>query len=210
MTVAPAAFRTVWVVDFEFNGGDGERPRPVCMVARECRTGREIRLWREDLEKLPAAPFDTGPDALFVAYFASAEMGCFLALSWRPPVNILDLFAEHRVSTNGLDLPCDNSLTGALALRGLASLDPGAERRDARARAPAEHLERERGRGNPRMLRGGCGRHCSVAWPDGSRQPIGRGRCSVAATCWPWRAWSGTAYRSICRCCRTCASIGSG
>jgi hypothetical protein len=23
------------------------------MVARECRTGREIRLWREDLEKLP-------------------------------------------------------------------------------------------------------------------------------------------------------------
>ena len=123
MTGTRAAFRAIWVCDFEFTGGDGERPRPVCMVARECRTGREIRLWREDLGKLAAAPFDTGPDALFVAYFASAEMGCFLALGWRPPVNILDLFAEHRVATNGLDLLCGNSLTGALALRGLASLD---------------------------------------------------------------------------------------
>jgi hypothetical protein len=117
------AFREVWACDFEFNGVDGNPPRPVCMVARECRSGREIRLWRDDLAKLKAAPFDTGRESLFVAFFASAELGCFFALDWRPPVNVVDLFAEHRAATNGLELVYGNSLIGALALRGLASLD---------------------------------------------------------------------------------------
>jgi hypothetical protein len=62
--MTPNVFRAVWAVDFEFNGPEGERPRPVCMVARECTTGREIRLWRDDLVKWRRAPFDTGPDAL--------------------------------------------------------------------------------------------------------------------------------------------------
>jgi hypothetical protein len=31
-------------------------------------------------------PFDTGRDILFVAYYASAEVGCFLALGWLVPV----------------------------------------------------------------------------------------------------------------------------
>src|ERR1700761_9090277 len=64
--VNPAGFREVWAVDFEFNGADGERPRPVCMAARERGSGREIRLWRDELLKLCRAPFDTGPDSLFV------------------------------------------------------------------------------------------------------------------------------------------------
>jgi hypothetical protein len=117
------SFREIWVGDFEFNGADGDRPRPVCMVARESRSGREIRLWRDDLAKLKAAPFDTGRDVLFVAFFASAELGCFLALGWQPPINVVDLFAEHRVATNGQELVYGNGLIAALALRGLASLD---------------------------------------------------------------------------------------
>jgi hypothetical protein len=117
------AFREIWAVDFEFNGADGERPRPLCMVAQEYYSRREVRLWRDDLVKLHAAPFDTGLDTLFVAFFASAELSCFLALDWPPLVNILDLFAEHRVATNGLELVFGNSLIGAAALRGVISID---------------------------------------------------------------------------------------
>ena len=89
-------FRAIWCVDFEFQPGpDGIWP--VCMVARELHSHRELCLWRDDLVRLDRAPFDIGPDALLVAYSAAAELGCFLALGWPLPVNVLDLFAEHRV-----------------------------------------------------------------------------------------------------------------
>ena len=115
-------FREIWAVDFEFNGPDGELKRPVWMVAREGRSGREIRLWRDELENLRAAPFDVGPSSLLVAFLASAELGCFLQLGWQLPVNVLDLYAEHRVRTNGLILPTDNSLIGVCALRGITTI----------------------------------------------------------------------------------------
>ncbi|MCZ6638311.1 MAG: DNA polymerase [Alphaproteobacteria bacterium] len=95
-------YREIWAVDFEFNGGPGERPNPVCMVAKELRSGRMHRLWRNQLHELDGPPFDMGPNSLFVAYYASAEFGCFLALGWPMPERILDLFAEFRVETNGL------------------------------------------------------------------------------------------------------------
>jgi DNA polymerase I len=38
---------------------------------------------------------------LFVAYYASAELGCFKALGWPMPVRILDLFVEFRCHLNG-------------------------------------------------------------------------------------------------------------
>jgi DNA polymerase-1 len=123
-------FNEVWAADFEFNSPSaGDRPNPVCMVARELRCGREVRLWRDDLERLQEAPFATGSDAVFIAYFASAEMSCFLALNWPMPVNVLDLFCEHRTQTNGLDTGFGNSLVNALQMRGLPSM--GAERKDA-------------------------------------------------------------------------------
>ena len=115
-------FREIWAVDFEFNGPDGELKRPVCMVAREGRSGREIRLWRDELHRLRAAPFDVGPSSLFAAFLASAELGCFLQLGWKLPANVLDLYAEHRVRTNGLILPTDNGLLGACALRGIPTI----------------------------------------------------------------------------------------
>ncbi len=95
------------------------------MVARELFAGTVIRLWRDELLGLRQAPFDVGPDSLVVAYAAQAELACFLALGWPLPVNVLDLFAEHRVETNGLILPCGSSLPGALACRGLAHIDAG-------------------------------------------------------------------------------------
>jgi len=120
-----ALFREIWVADFEFRADPGEHPWPVCMVAEEIKTRRVIRLWRNDLLALDRAPFDVGPNALFVAYFASAEFGCFLQLGWPLPHNVVDLYAEHRVETNGEKTLCGNGLLGALALRGVAHLDAG-------------------------------------------------------------------------------------
>ena len=52
-------FRECWACDFEFRADRGERPWPVCMVARELHTGREIRMWRGELTTLRCAPFNT-------------------------------------------------------------------------------------------------------------------------------------------------------
>jgi DNA polymerase I len=118
-------FSEVWCLDFEFRSDPGERPWPVCMVAEELKSGRVLQLWRGDLLACSRPPFDVGPNALIVAYFASAELGCFLELGWPLPQNILDLYVEHRVETNGRRIPCDNGLLGALALRGLAHIEAG-------------------------------------------------------------------------------------
>ena len=72
----------VWLVDFEFHpahGREGNPPAPVCMVAREIASGRTLRLWQDELARLPSAPFPTDASALFVAYYAPAEMSCFIA-----------------------------------------------------------------------------------------------------------------------------------
>lgn len=96
-------YREIVVADFEFRAAPGERPEPVCMVAREVRSGRTIRLWGDELTS-SACPYSTAADTLFVAYYASAEMGCHRALGWPMPTNVLDLYAEFRVQTNGMKL----------------------------------------------------------------------------------------------------------
>jgi DNA polymerase family A len=133
-------YRTVVVADFEFEFGghssfedasrSGERPRPVCMVARDLVSGETWRLWCDGFGPLP--PFPIGPDALFVAYYASAELGCFRALGWPKPTNILDLFTEFRDRTNGLSTPAGASLVGALTYFGLDSIG-GQEKDEMRA-----------------------------------------------------------------------------
>jgi DNA polymerase I len=118
-------FREVWCADFEFRANLGDHPGLVCMVAQEVKTGRVTRLWRNELLALSRAPFEVGTDVLFVAYFASAEFGCFLELGWPLPENVLDLYVEHRVATNGERTLCGDGLLGALALRGLGHIDAG-------------------------------------------------------------------------------------
>lgn len=121
-------FSEIWMVDFEFVAYPGECPIPVCMVAEEYFTGRQLRLWADELKLLDAAPFNTGMDACFVAYYASAEFGCFLALGWPLPENTIDLFAEHRVITNGLSHVHGNSLLGAARRFGIPTI--GAEEKE--------------------------------------------------------------------------------
>ena len=118
-------FREIWCVDFEFRAPDGERPIAICMVAHEYRSGRLLRLWKDDLERRSEAPFDIGPTSLFTAFYASAELNCFLALGWRMPARVLDLYAEFRRLTNGRQLLTGRGLLGALAYFGLDAL--GAE-----------------------------------------------------------------------------------
>ncbi len=130
--------KEVWCVDFEYRAEPGERPFVVCMVARELISGRVIRLWRHELLALRMAPFNVGPSAAFICYYAPAELGCFLELGWPLPACVIDLFVEHRVATNreyrrktrrrGLrEFPVQqrigNRLIDALALRGLPHIN---------------------------------------------------------------------------------------
>jgi hypothetical protein len=114
------SFREIQMVDFEFQAPPGDNPEPLCMVAKELLSGRTIRLWQDELRAAAAPPFDTGPDTLFVAYYASAEVGCHLALGWAIPANILDLYVEFR--NLKLPTPCGAGLLGALSYFGLGSI----------------------------------------------------------------------------------------
>jgi DNA polymerase-1 len=118
-------YREVWYADFEFAASSGERPSPICLVARELRTGRTIRAWQDELQRMPRPPYPIDAGALFIAFYASAELGCHLALSWPMPARILDLFTEFRAATNGLPTVAGSGLLGALAAYGLDAM--GAE-----------------------------------------------------------------------------------
>jgi len=116
-------FAQVWLFDFEFSAPPGERPKPICLVAWELISGRKMRIWQYRLLSMKTPPYDIGKDSLFVAYYASAEMGCHLSLGWPMPANVLDLYTEFRNSTNGLTLPCGKSLLGALKWFGLDGIE---------------------------------------------------------------------------------------
>ncbi len=109
-------YHEVWLIDFEFSTPDGERPTPVCLVAREYFSNRLVRLFADELQDRP--PFPTDDNSLFVAYFASAEIGCFLSLGWDVPKRILDLWTEQRGQTNG-QLGVQRGLLNTLAYYGL-------------------------------------------------------------------------------------------
>ena len=61
---------------------------------------RTIRKWRGEFG--PTPPFDIGPNTLFVAYSAWAEMTCFLALGWTFPVHIFDQHTAYLAASNVL------------------------------------------------------------------------------------------------------------
>jgi hypothetical protein len=122
-----ARFKNLVAVDFEFEFGGhnavGEQPRPVCAVFKELRSGRIVRIWRGEFR--PEPPFSTGPETLWIAFYSSAEWGCFKALAWPMPVNVLDLFVEFRLRTNGLETPAGAGLVGALTYFGLDTIGAG-------------------------------------------------------------------------------------
>jgi hypothetical protein len=111
-------FEEIWAVDTEFTGGDsGERYTVVCLVARELRSGRVIRLWENELGANP--PYCIDEKALFICFVGSAELGCHLALGWPLPTNVLDLSPEFRNVVNGRRVSHGYGLVGALTRFGL-------------------------------------------------------------------------------------------
>lgn len=110
------------LIDFEFRQVGGMQGNPIeviCMVTLNLRTRKYTRLWADELYLLKEQPFGNGENQVLVAYFASAEMNCYKALGWPWPDNIVDLYAEFRVLTNGTPLFVKNSLLGALNAFGL-------------------------------------------------------------------------------------------
>jgi DNA polymerase I len=122
----------VFLIDFEFrpeNGREGNTPEPVCLVVKDFLSGVTSRYWKDDIHSRSSAPFSVGRDALCVAYFASAEMDCFLKLGWQLPENVLDLYVEFRCLTNGTTPQNGANLLGALLYFGLPTIS--AQHKDA-------------------------------------------------------------------------------
>jgi len=115
-------FKEIWVVDFEFYGGAGNPPIPVCYCAYEIYSKKSIKHWLLDSKNLNPQ-YSTKDNAVFIAYFASAEMGCHIALNWDHPRYIVDLFAEFRNNTNGKDIPSGRNLLGACINYGVGGGD---------------------------------------------------------------------------------------
>lgn len=118
----------VWLVTFTSHGlseKDGNPRSPLCMDALELHTGQVLRYEQKELKAMAEAPFSVGQNALFVAYHANAEIGCFIYLGWSMPINVLDVFAEFRWHTNGRNLPCGSGFAGALAYFGLGAGNAG-------------------------------------------------------------------------------------
>lgn len=115
-------FHEIWVVDFEFEAPPGEKPKPVCLVARELNSGRTIRFWRDEIVRMKYPPYDIGENSLFIAYYSSAEFGCHLSLGWPLPANVLDIYPEFRNRTNGIHTVNRNGLLDALVYFNLDSM----------------------------------------------------------------------------------------
>ena len=162
-------FREVWCVDFDFQSDPGEQPWPICMVAREFHSGREIWMWRGESLARRRAPFDVGPEAVLVAYYAIARRARLFPGTRLATAGERDRLVCRAPRRNGKALPCGNGLLGALAIRGLAHIDAGKKRSDASSRE--EHGSRRVHRS--RKLLDYCARNScspdSLALSDGVR-----------------------------------------
>ena len=95
----------------EFNLRPGDLPVPLCLVAyildESLNHVCTIKMWREELLASTHSPFDIGPDTLFAAYAAQAELTIFKVLGWRFPTHVFDLHTAYLASSNIL-LPYDS------------------------------------------------------------------------------------------------------
>jgi DNA polymerase-1 len=124
MLWAELPFPEIWCVDTEFypgpglgNGGrEGDASTPLCLVAKELRSGRLIRLWQDELGPFP--PYRLDGEALIIGYMLSAELGAHVALGWGQPANCLDPYIEFRHLTNDGRLKSGDREKGFYSING--------------------------------------------------------------------------------------------
>jgi hypothetical protein len=116
-------FDEIWLHDFEFCEQPDKRPDVVCLAAYELRSGRILRLWRDELTN-GAPPYRTDDRALFVNFVGNAELCCHLAMGWPLPHNVLDLSPAFRNIVNGRHTPEGRGLLGALAYYRFNNINP--------------------------------------------------------------------------------------
>lgn len=126
MTELIEMYREVWVEDTEFGAAPGEPPEPRCLVATELKSGRVVELWLDGRDRPPRLPYAINDRTLVVVFVAQAEWGVHLKLGWGLPRRVIDLHAEFRCLTNGVQLPT-KSLIGALQFFGLPAMESTAK-----------------------------------------------------------------------------------
>ena len=72
----------------------GDAATPLCLVAREMRSGRVIRLWQDELGPFP--PYRLDNEALVIGYMLAAEFGFHRAKGWGEPACAIDAYLEFR------------------------------------------------------------------------------------------------------------------
>ena len=73
---------------------------PVCFVATEIFSGRQVRVRQDELLSMPTWPINVGEDAAFICFSGGAEGSCAAVLGWPMPHNVLDLYAERLLRLN--------------------------------------------------------------------------------------------------------------
>jgi DNA polymerase I-like protein with 3'-5' exonuclease and polymerase domains len=122
-------FREIVIVDAEYRRVAG-KIEVHCICAKEVLSGRQYRVWRDELERLKEPPYAHGWDTLFVSYNAPAELSCYLNLGWSMPPHILDLLIEHRQLVNGkVDKHEKRGLLQALRYHGLPAMEETEKKR---------------------------------------------------------------------------------
>ncbi len=93
-----------WAGDFEFQPtrlqDEHNRIMPVCFVATEIYSGRQVRVKQDELLSMATWPINVGEDAVFICYSAGAEGSCAAVVGWPMPRNVLDLYAERLLRLN--------------------------------------------------------------------------------------------------------------
>jgi DNA polymerase I len=107
-------FEQIWAVDTEFypgrglahGGRDGDPLTPLCLTAKELRSGRVIRLGQKELGRYPPYPLDAS--SLFIAYNNVAEFMFHIASGWPQPARSIDAYVEYRLYQNDGSLEAED------------------------------------------------------------------------------------------------------